>query len=660
MASDSKVLAALEEKGRASLFPARTKISVGMASCGLASGAEGVFQSIQEQKAIFDSRRETDKRAFDFVLAKTGCIGLCMQEPIVTVSRPGWPTMVYSNVTPDKAKEIVIATADDKVVAKYALCTMTTGTGPQLESTILPSELSQVKSYEQVPFFGHQERRLLRNCGLIDPESIEEYIATGGYKALAQILAGMKPEEVISAVTKSGLRGRGGAGFPTGRKWAGCRQVPSDTRYVICNADEGDPGAYMDRGLLEGDPHSIIEGMIIGAYAVGASSGYVYVRAEYPLAVKRVQHAIAQAEEHRLLGDNILGTDFSFSLDVECGSGAFVAGELSAMISSIEGSTAEPRQRPPGTTVKGLWGKPTVTNNVKTWANVPLIMSHGPEWWSSTGTDKSKGTAVFSLVGKVKNTGLVEVPMGTTLRTLIFEIGGGIAGDKKLKAVQTGGPSGGCIPERLVDLPVDYERLAEVGSIMGSGGMVAMDQDTCMVDVAKFFIGFTKDESCGKCVPCREGCSRMHEILTDITEGRGQEGDIELLEALGKTISDSALCGLGESAPNPILSTIKYFRDEYEAHIKEKRCPSGVCKTLFSYYVDPDKCQACMICMRNCPVEAISGGKDRIHVIDQSKCTKCGTCFDVCPGRFNAVTKISGVPVPESLSPEKRVLARAR
>ena len=552
--------------------------------------------------------------------------------------------------------------ADDKIVARYALCTIAadTGNAGTIESAGLPSDLTQVMPYEQVPFFARQERRLLRNCGLIDPESIQEYVAVGGYKSVAQVLGGMTPEEVISSVTKSGLRGRGGAGFPTGRKWAGCRQAPSDVRYVICNADEGDPGAYMDRSLLEGDPHSIIEGMIIGAYAIGATSGFIYVRAEYPLAVQRVRQAIAQAEEHKLLGNNVLGTGFSFSLDVECGSGAFVAGELSAMIASIEGSTAEPRQRPPGTTVKGLWGKPTVTNNVKTWANVPLIMSHGPQWWSGTGTEKSKGTAVFSLVGKVSNTGLVEVPMGTTLRSLIYEIGGGVRGGKKLKAVQTGGPSGGCIPERLIDLPVDYEKLAEVGSIMGSGGMVVMDEDTCMVDVAKFFIGFTKDESCGKCVPCREGCTRIHEILTDITEGRGQQGDIELLEELGKTISDSALCGLGESAPNPILSTIRYFRDEYEAHINEKKCPSGVCKSLISYYVDPAKCQACMICMRNCPVQAISGGKDQIHVIDSTKCTKCGTCFEMCPPRFRAVTRISGAAVPAPLPFEKRALVRAK
>ncbi len=663
MAFDSRILVTLEEKGRVTLSPASTKITVGMASCGLASGAEAVYRSIQEQKGVFSlAQQDAGGRSSNFALSSTGCMGLCMQEPIVTVSRLGWPSIVYSNVTPDKAKEIVAALEENRVIPKYALCAIPSEVqvGAGTESAGLPAGLQDVIPYDQVPFFAHQERRLLRNCGLINPESIEEYVASGGYKSVARVLGGMKAEEVISTVSKSGLRGRGGAGFPTGRKWAGCRQVPSDVRYVICNADEGDPGAYMDRSLLEGDPHSIIEGMIIGAYAVGASSGYVYVRAEYPLAVKRVQQAIAQAKEHRLLGDNILGSDFSFSLDVECGSGAFVAGELSAMIASIEGSTAEPRQRPPGTTVKGLWGKPTVTNNVKTWANVPLIMSRGPDWWASTGTEKSKGTAVFSLVGKVKNTGLVEVPMGTTLRTLIYDVGGGVAGDKKLKAVQTGGPSGGCIPERLVDLPVDYERLAEAGSIMGSGGMVAMDQDTCMVDVAKFFIAFTKDESCGKCVPCREGCSRMHEILADITEGRGREGDIELLEELGKTISDSALCGLGESAPNPVLSTIRYFRDEYEAHIKDKKCPAGVCKSLISYFVDPAKCQACMICMRNCPVQAISGTKDQIHAIDQSKCSKCGTCFDVCPPRFKAVTKISGAPVPEPLSLEKRVLVRAR
>lgn len=643
------------QRGLRSLYPSRTKISVGMASCGIASGADAVYKALEEEISKHDSH---------FVLTKTGCLGLCLQEPVVSVVRPGWPRLIYSKVDPEKAKEIVTALSQERIIEKYALCQMWSENNPrdgslqQYTGDTLPDGFDKVPEFKKVPFFAKQERRVLNNCGLIDPESIDEYIARGGYSALMKVLRGVPPDDVIATVLKSGLRGRGGAGFPTARKWAGCRQAIADTKYLICNADEGDPGAYMDRGILEGDPHSVIEGMIIGAYAIGAASGYVYVRAEYPLAVERVKKAIVAAKEKNLLADDILGSGFNFSLDVECGSGAFVAGELSAMIASIEGGPAEPRQRPPGTTTNGLWGKPTVTNNVKTWANVSLVFARGADWWSSIGTAKSKGTAVFSLVGKVKNTGLVEVPMGTTLRSLIFDIGGGIASAKKFKAAQTGGPSGGCVPESLLELPVDYEKMAEAGSIMGSGGLVVMDEDTCMVDVARFFLDFTRGESCGKCVPCREGCTRMHEILTDISQGRGQEGDIELLEEMGKTISDSALCGLGESAPNPVLSTIRYFRDEYEAHIKEKRCPGGVCKKLIAYYVDPAKCQACLICQRNCPVGAISGEKGQIHVIDQAKCTKCGTCYEVCPARFHAVTKISGSPVPAPVPPEKRVSIR--
>jgi NADH-quinone oxidoreductase subunit F len=574
----------------------------------------------------------------------SGCHGFCEQGPLVAIEPEG---ILYVHVSEKDAEEII----------KEHL-----GGGKPVERLLYRDPVSgkSIPLYRDIPFYSKQTRRILKNCGLINPEKIEDYFAVGGYQALQKVFKELSPQQVIDEVTRAGLRGRGGAGFPTGRKWLSARQAQATQKYIICNADEGDPGAYMDRSILEADPHSVIEGMIIGAYATGASSGYVYVRAEYPLAVQRVKKAIIEAEKHKLLGKNILGSGFDFSLDVECGSGAFVAGELSAMITSIEGSTAEPRQRPPGTTVKGLWGKPTVTNNVKTWANVPLIISRGAGWFAGIGTEKSKGTAVFSLVGKIRNTGLVEVPMGTTLRSLIFDIGGGIPDGKKFKAVQTGGPSGGCIPEPLLDLPVDYEKLAEAGSIMGSGGMVVMDEDTCMVDVAKFFLAFTKDESCGKCVPCREGCSLMHELLTDITEGRGQKGDIELLEEMGKRISDTALCGLGESAPNPVLTTIRYFREEYEAHINEKRCPARVCKALTSYYIEPSKCQACMICMRNCPVQAISGDKGQIHVIDQEKCTKCGTCFSMCPARFSAVTRLSGVPVPSPLPAEKRILIRAK
>jgi NADH:ubiquinone oxidoreductase subunit F (NADH-binding)/(2Fe-2S) ferredoxin len=628
-----------------------------MASCGLASGADEVFRVIREETGKHDSR---------FVVTKTGCMGLCMVEPVISISRPGWPRIIYSEVTPEKAREIVGALSEERIIPEYALCKINEELSLIEDAirpypvTSLPADMEKVPNYSQVPFFAQQQRRILQKCGLIDPESIEEYIARGGYSSLFKVLSGISPEDVIGEVTKSGLRGRGGAGFPTGRKWSFCRQAQGKPKYIICNADEGDPGAYMDRSILEADPHSVIEGMIIGAYAIGASSGYVYVRAEYPLAVKRVKQAISEAEKHNFLGDNILGSGFNFSLDVECGSGAFVAGEETALITSIEGLSAEPHQRPPFPAQNGLWDKPTNINNVKTWANVPLIISRGADWFSRVGTEKSKGTMVFSLVGKVRNTGLVEVPMGITFRSLIFDIGEGIPGGKRFKAVQTGGPSGGCIPESLLDLPVDYEKLTEVGSIMGSGGMVVMDEDICMVDVAKYFLSFTKDESCGKCVPCREGCSRIYEILTDIAEGRGQEGDIELLQEMSNTIIDSALCALGGTAPNPVLTTIRYFRDEYEAHIKEKRCPAGVCKKLISYYIEPTKCQACMICLRNCPVQAISGDKGQIHVIDQEKCTKCGTCFDVCPQRFGAVVKLSGVPVPSPIPVEQRILARAK
>lgn len=647
----------LREAGLDSLFPAKTKISVGMATCGLASGAEQVFQTIQQ---------EIGKQDSGFVLSRTGCMGFCQKEPLVSVGKPGWPRIVYADVSPQRAKEIVNATAEGKIVLDQVLCQVMEEVN-LIENRVrpyplvrLPQGLEKVPIYHQIPFFSGQQKRILRNCGLIDPESIEEYIACGGYHSLVKALSVLTPEKVIAEVTRSGLRGRGGAGFPTGRKWAFCRQAQGEPKYIICNADEGDPGAYMDRGILESDPHSVIEGMIIGALAIGATYGIIYVRMEYPLAIEKLKTALNQAQRYGFLGENILGTGFDFDIDIDCGSGAFVAGEETALIASIEGSSAEPRQRPPFPAQSGLWGKPTNINNVKTWANIPLIIARGAEWFSSIGTEKSKGTMVFSLVGKVKNTGLVEVPMGITLRSLIDDIGGGIPDAKKFKAVQTGGPSGGCIPAELADLPVDYESLTGAGSIMGSGGMVVMDEETCMVDVAKYFLSFTLEESCGKCVPCREGIRRMHDILTDITEGRGQETDIALLQEMGNTIIDSALCALGGTAPNPALTTIRYFADEYRAHILEKRCPAGVCKALTSFYIEPKKCQACLICLRECPVEAISGGKDLIHVIDQVKCTKCGTCYEVCPPRFGAVVKLSGVPVPPPLSSKDRVLVRTK
>jgi NADH-quinone oxidoreductase subunit F len=468
----------------------------------------------------------------------------------------------------------------------------------------------------------------------------------------------MSTEEVLEEVKKSNLRGRGGGGFPTGRKWEESRNAPDEIKYVIVNADEGDPGAFMDRALLEGNPHSILEGLTIGAYAIGSHEGFIYVRQEYPIAVENVTIAIKQAEEYGFLGRNILGSGFDFTVKVHQGAGAFVCGESSALMTALEGRAGEPRPKYIHTAVKGVWDRPSVLNNVETWANVPLIINKGADWFTQFGTERSKGTKIFSLVGKINNTGLVEVPMGITLRDIIYKIGGGIPGGKRFKAVQTGGPSGGCIPEELLDLEVGFDELTEAGSMMGSGGMIVMDEDTCMVDVARYFLDFLTDESCGKCVPCREGMRQMLKILTNITKGKGREGDIELLEELSEVAGDASLCALGKSAPNPFLSTLRYFRDEYEAHIKEKKCPALSCKELIAYHIDPNKCQACMVCLRQCPAEAIVGGKNRIHAIDQEKCTKCGTCFEVCPPRFGAVKKISGEPVPSPIPEDARTIVR--
>ncbi len=499
-----------------------------------------------------------------------------------------------------------------------------------------PPELpGEIPKYEELPFFKKQVKIALRNCGFINPERIEEYIARGGYAALHKVLTTMTPEEVIAEVKASGLRGRGGAGFPTGVKWEFCRNAPGDQKYIICNADEGDPGAFMDRGILEGDPHAMLEGMAIGAYAIGASEGYIYCRAEYPLAIARLKIAIRQAEEKGLLGEKIFGTDFSFTLKIREGAGAFVCGEETALIASIEGKVGEPRPRPPFPAQSGLWEKPTIINNVKTLSHIAPIMARGANWYASYGTEKSKGTTVFALVGKVNNTGLVEIPLGITLREMIFEIGGGIAGGRLFKAVQTGGPSGGTIPEEYLDVPVDYESLGALGSIMGSGGMIVMDDRDCMVNVAKYFIDFTKDESCGKCTPCREGTLRLGEKLEDITAGRGQEGDIDKLAKMAELIKKTSLCGLGSTAPNPVLTTIKYFRDEYEAHIWAKKCPAKVCKELITFRVVEDKCIGCQLCRLKCPVEAIEGAKKVVHKVLQDKCIKCGTCFEKC--KFDAI-----------------------
>jgi NADH-quinone oxidoreductase subunit F len=574
----------------------------------------------------------------------TGCPGYCEKGPVVVI----YPEEIcYLGVKPSDVPEIIAETiVGKKVVDRLVYADPDTG-----EKVIQESD---------IPFYKHQKRFLLSSNTLIDSRKIDDYLAIGGYSALSKALFKMTPEEVVEEVKKSNLRGRGGGGFPAGRKWEGSRDAPEEIKYVLVNADEGDPGAFMDRALLEGNPHSILEGLIIGGFAIGAREGYVYVRQEYPLAVENINLAIEQAGECGFLGENILGSGFDFKVFVHQGAGAFVCGESTALMTALEGRAGEPRPKYVRSNVKGLWNRPSVLNNVETWANVPLIINRGAEWFTQYGTKGSKGTKIFSLVGKITNTGLVEVPMGITLRDIIHKIGGGIPGGKQFKAVQTGGPSGGCIPEALLDLEVGFDELAEAGSMMGSGGMIVMDEDTCMVDVARYFLHFLSDESCGKCVPCREGLRQMDSILQDITEGRGKDGDIETLEELSELAIDASLCALGKSAPNPLLSTLRYFKDEYEAHIKEKRCPALACKALISYHIDPEKCSACLICMRKCPVSAIEGGKNRIHVIDQEKCTNCGTCFDVCPAKFSAVVKLSGVPVPPPIPEGQRAIDRKK
>ncbi|MDD5509881.1 MAG: NADH-ubiquinone oxidoreductase-F iron-sulfur binding region domain-containing protein [Dehalococcoidales bacterium] len=575
-----------------------------------AFGCEKVSTAFQNEIKRLGLEEKVDVRT-------TGCHGFCERGPLVVI-RPR--DIFYQRVSADDAAEIISETVlKNNVIDRLLYADPNTG--------------KKIVHEHEVPFYAGQKRLVFGNNGYIDPSSIEDYLAVGGYAALGKVLSGIKPEAVIEEIKKSGLRGRGGGGFPTGIKWESCRNAPSPdgVRYIICNADEGDPGAYMDRSLLEGNPHSVLEGMLIGAYAIGGHEGYVYVRHEYPLAVKNVRLAIKQAEEYGLLGKNILGSGFDFSIRINRGGGAFICGESSALMASLEGKVGEPRAKYIHTVEKGLWEKPTTLNNVETWANVPLIINHGADWYTKTGTANSKGTKIFSLVGKVNNTGLVEVPMGITLKEIIYDIGGGIPGGKKFKAVQTGGPSGGVIPDSLINLPVDFDELTKSGSMMGSGGMIVMDEDNCMVDIAKYFIGFLEGESCGKCVPCREGLKRMREILDGISEGRGKEGDIDLLERLSTTLTDGALCALGSTAPNPVLSTIRYFRDEYEAHIKEKRCPAGVCKELITYQIIKEKCPGCGLCIKSCPAEAItSGGKKQPVILDQEKCIKCGACYDVC------------------------------
>lgn len=579
------------------------------------SGSEQIIQTLKDEL-------KKNKLQNEVAVVKTGCHGLCAEGPVMIV----YPEAVfYSRVRPEDMEEIVSEhLLKGRIVERLVYHEAQTPEG--------------IKSLNETTFYKKQHRIALRNCGVINPESIDEYIGTGGYEALGKVLTEMTPDEVIQTILDSGLRGRGGAGFPTGLKWRFASGNRGNVqKYVCCNADEGDPGAFMDRSVLEGDPHVVLEAMAIAGYAIGADQGYIYVRAEYPIAVERLQIAINQAREYGLLGKNIFDTGFNFDIELRLGAGAFVCGEETALMTSIEGNRGEPRPRPPFPAVKGLFQKPTILNNVETWANIPQIILNGPEWFASMGTEKSKGTKVFALGGKINNTGLVEIPMGTTLRTVIEDIGGGIPNGKKFKAAQTGGPSGGCIPAEHFDIPIDYDNLISIGSMMGSGGLIVMDEDTCMVDIAKFFLQFTVDESCGKCTPCRVGTKRLLELLEKITDGRGTLEDIDKMEELCYYIKDNALCGLGQTAPNPVLSTLRYFRDEYIEHVVNKRCPAGVCKKLITYKIDPVKCKGCTLCARNCPVNAIEGQVKVAHSIDTSKCVKCGTCIDKC--RFGAIYK---------------------
>ncbi len=603
----------------------------------LALGARDVIKAFREEIAKRGLEGKVD-------IKETGCPGFCEKGTIVIIYPQG---IHYVQVRPEDVPEIVEKTLVRGEIAERLL--------------YQDPETGERIAYEsEIPFYKHQQRLLLANNSKIDPKNIEDYIALGGYSALAKALFDMTPEQVLEEVKKANLRGRGGAGFPAGRKWETTRNAPGTPKYVIVNCDEGDPGAFMDRALMEGNPHSVLEGLIIGAYAIGAHEGFIYVRQEYPLAVENVLTAIRQAEEYGLLGENILGSGFSFKVTVHRGAGAFVSGESSALMTAIEGKVGEPRPKYIRTSISGIWGKPSNLNNVETWANVPLIINRGADWFTSIGTKGSPGTKIFSLVGKVNNTGLIEVPMGITLRDIIYKIGGGIKDGKKFKAVQTGGPSGGVIPEQYLDTPVDFDELTKLGSMMGSGGMIVMDEDTCMVDVAWYFLNFLASESCGKCVPCREGIRQSLRILERIRSGEGSEEDILLLEEIGEVLSEASLCALGRTAANPILSTLRYFRDEYEAHIRDRRCPAGVCKALVNYWIDPERCQACMICLRACPAGAIDGGKNKVHVIIQEKCIKCGTCMEVCPPRFAAVKKLSGEPVPPPPPEEERIIRRER
>lgn len=628
-------LEVLRESILARRNPDNPCISICAGTGCLASGADEVIARF---------KKELEERGLTNVVDTkgTGCPGFCEQGPVVVI----YPDEIcYLHVKQDDVPEIIEQTIiQRKVIERLLFKDPVTG--------------ERVTKEYDIPFYRAQERTLLSSNIKIDSQRIDDYISIGGYSALAKALGEMTDIDVLNEIKKANLRGRGGAGFPAGKKWEGSRNAQDPIKYVIVNADEGDPGAFMDRALLEGNPHSILEGLILGGYAVSAQEGYFYVRQEYPLAVQNIKLAIQQAAAYGLLGKNILGSGFDFKVHVHQGAGAFVCGESTALMTSLEGRAGEPRPKYVRSNIKGLWNRPSVLNNVETWANVPLIVNKGADWFLQVGTESSKGTKIFSLVGKITNTGLVEVPMGMPLREIIYNIGGGIPRGKKFKAVQTGGPSGGCIPEHLLDLSVGFDELTKAGSMMGSGGMIVMDEETCMVDVARYFIEFLTGESCGKCVPCREGLRQMHRILTNITQGKGRHGDIELLEELAETAVEASLCALGKSAPNSFLSTLKYFREEYEAHINEKRCPALACKAMISFYIDPEKCQACGSCRKQCPTEAIDGDEKIIHIIDQNKCTRCGTCFEVCPSKFGAVTKLSGQPVPPPVAQQDRIISK--
>jgi NADH:ubiquinone oxidoreductase subunit F (NADH-binding)/NAD-dependent dihydropyrimidine dehydrogenase PreA subunit len=620
------------KKGLEAIIPSKTKIMVGMGTSGIASGAQAVYDALAE---------EIKKRKLDIILSKTGAMGMDCIEPLIDVMQPNKPRLAYSKMTAKKVPEVIDQIVKGAINGNKPAYRMDeeeficlNEKKPYFKGPV-PKDLEGIPSIWDVNFYKKQMKLATRNCGMINFESIDEYIAKGGYISLFKALTKMKSEEIIEEIIASGLRGRGGGGFPAGVKWQTCRRAHGDIKYVICNGDEGDPGAYMDRSVMEGDPHSVIEGMIIGAFAIGSGQGFIYVRNEYPLAVANLQRAINQAREYGFLGKNILNTGFDFDLKISKGAGAFVCGESTALMTSLEGKAGEPRAKYIHTVEHGLWDRPSNLNNVETWANVPAIISRGAKWFSSIGCKNNSGTKVFCLVGKINNIGMVEVPMGIPLKEIIYDIGGGIPGGKKYKAVQTGGPSGGCLPDNLINISVDFDSLWDAGSMMGSGGMIVMDETTCMVDIARYFIDFLEFESCGKCVPCREGVQRMNEILQDICNGKGKEGDVELLESMSQGIVDGALCALGSTAPNPVLSTLKYFRDEYVAHVRDKKCPAGVCKALIRFSVSEEKCTGCGVCLKKCPTECISGEKKKTHVIDQTKCIKCGVCRESC--KFDAI-----------------------